>query len=92
MTWSDAARAAALEARRLHAQVRNIFEIKHPITPHPILTTKEYRNKLAGQLKRIRKGTSKMGRDFQYATHRSAATSTAMRNQIRSFTSSKKRR
>ena len=55
MSWSDAARAAALEARRLHSKAKGVvsgwstsYDTSH--------IGAAYRKEMAQQLKRIRKG------------------------------------
>lgn len=91
MAWSDAARAAALEARRIHSQARRSLE---PLSYVPNRSsfwqgsvTKSYRQKLARAVRAFHSGKAESykgpWRGFDQGTvmHR-AAQSTQVRNSI----------
>ena len=80
MTWSDAARAAALEARRLHALLRRDSSTRSPVAAHAFMYSKDRRTQLAAQLRKLHRGTSAMGLMKVDSVVRSAVSSTGHRN------------
>ena len=81
MAWTDAARAAALEARRRHAKMRpQGQQIGKSIQwGGSLYGHKDFRNKLAHSIKRMRRGIEPM----TTTPFLDARASTAFRNKFR---------
>ena len=66
MAWSDAARAAALETRRLHARVKGTFYSgKYREPADSFLARKDTRKMIAGELRAWRAGDGRGGMSGQ---------------------------
>ena len=86
MAWSDAARAAALEARRMHAKMKGEFSRgKSPYSGiDSVMGARAFNRKaLAADLKGFRKGKSLGGAGIDVSMHRMSVASTAYRNVVR---------
>ena len=89
MTWSDAARAAALEARRMHAKAKGKGGYASISPAHAkFVTSKDYRDNLAGSLHALR--TQGLTNTADRRVPRMAAFATKVRNQQRSLDRMKK--
>lgn len=98
MAWSDAARAAALAARRAHSSARrgaHSFAVGMSPLSRTVALNTQTRKNLAGHLRAFRKGGAAMRKSMKMGytadnLYRDATASTALRNMMRR--SGKKRR
>ncbi len=79
MAWSDAARAAALEARRMHGAMKSKLGGEGSIIGAKILGS---RPQIAKDLRAIRSGTGFKSYTSKYAVHEMAVRATNTRNKL----------